>query len=192
MNPFSRIGGGSSKQNIQLSSSPVKLVTASSSTSTRPSLSKKANQSTSSGRLTVEDRIKKNRKIINSFLKHVGTKVGKDLKLGAKGIEYFQYKQFFIAIEVPEDESDSVFIYTMVFRLTDNHDRFAVLEACMQLNYMTQATRGSTLGLNGDEVNLCYSTKVNGLNREAFVETLEDFMMTMSDANRQLGLATCK
>jgi hypothetical protein len=189
MNPFSRIGGGSKQQNNQqLSNSHVKLVAGSSSA--RPSLSKMV--TTSTGRLTVEDRMKKNRKTINSFLKHVGTKVGKDLKLGAKGIEYFQYKQFFIVIEVPEDETDSVFIYTMVFRLADNHDRFAVLEECMQLNYMTQATRGSTLGLNGDEVNLCYSTKVNGLNREAFVETLEDFMITTSDVNRQLGLATCK
>ena len=134
-----------------------------------------------------DDRTKKNRKIINSFLKHVG--VGKqELSLcGKKGMCSFRYKQFLIVIEVPQG-SESVFVYTMVFGLAPKDNRFAILQQSMQLNYMTQGTQGSTLGLDGDEVNLCCSFRVCGSSRESFVEDLETFMATAVDVNRRLDL----
>lgn len=90
-------------------------------------------------------------------------------------------------IEVPE-ESDSYFMYAMVFRLSPGDDRFLVLQTCMELNYMQQATKGSTLGLQGDEVNLCYSAPVNGLSRDFFVESLENFVVIVEDVNKRLHL----
>lgn len=129
----------------------------------------------------------KNRKIMNSVLKYVGQQVNKELSLCDKGICYFQCNQFMIVIEVP-DKSDSVFLYSMVFGLRRKDDRGAILEKCMQLNYMKHATRGSTLGLNGDEMNLCFSCPVSGLTRDSFVEALENFIVTALQVNTELEL----
>lgn len=149
------------------------------------SLSKK----NGSFRLGSEERTKKNRKSINTLLKHVGHQIGKDLALCSKGICYFSYKQFLIVIEVPED-SDSYFMSTMVFRLAPHQDRFLVLQSCMELNYMQQATKGSTLGIEGDEVNLCFSAPVCGLTKDMFEESLENFIVVVEDVNKRLHLAT--
>lgn len=130
----------------------------------------------------------KNRKIMNAILKYVGQKVHKELSLCNKGVCYFQCNQFMIMVEVPEN-SESVFLYSMVFGLRRKDNRTAILETCMQLNYMQQLTRGSTLGLNGDEVNLCYSCSVSSLTRDSFVEALENFIVTALQVNEQLELA---
>ena len=106
---------------------------------------------------------------------------------GKKGMCSFRYKQFLIVIEVPQG-SESVFVYTMVFGLAPKDNRFAILQQSMQLNYMTQGTQGSTLGLDGDEVNLCCSFRVCGSSRESFVEDLENFMATAVDMNKRLDL----
>jgi hypothetical protein len=132
-----------------------------------------------------DERTKKNRKIIASILKHFGQKVGSKLSLCNKGICYFQFNQFVIGIEVPAD-SESFFFHSMVFGLRPTSDRLAILESCMQLNYMKQATRGSTLGLDGDEVNLCWSSPVIGVTRESFVEALENFILTAVEVHEQL------
>jgi hypothetical protein len=131
----------------------------------------------------------KNRKAINSYLRHMSHRAGgKEFKLSTKGICYFQFKKFVIVIEVPYD-SEVFFIYTMVLNLAPTDDRLAVLEACMQLNYMKQETRGSTLGIQDDEVNLCYSAPVNSLGRDAFEEALEEFLLVAQHVNHQLELA---
>lgn len=135
----------------------------------------------------VSERTLKNRKVVNSHLKRMSQAVGKDLTLGVEGICYFQYKKFIIVIEVPDDESNHFFIYTMVCQLlSDDASRADVLQAAMQLNYMQQGTRGACLGLEDDEVNLCYSAPVNNLCRDDFVKCLEDFLRTAEEMNQNL------
>mmetsp|Transcript_162 Transcript_162/g.226 ORF Transcript_162/g.226 Transcript_162/m.226 type:complete len:166 (+) Transcript_162:62-559(+) len=137
--------------------------------------------------MLLEERKKKNRKVIDSYLRHLGNQVGKDLQLGSKGFCYFQYKKFVIVIEIPE-RSERLYIYTMVLRLEASNDKFSVLQACMELNNMKEGTRGSTLGLEGDEVNLCYSVPISAINRDSFIKELENFIMVALDVNNHLEL----
>ena len=148
-----------------------------------------SNQDTRKWRLqkATSTRTEKNRKIVNGILKYLGHQNNMELSLCSKGICYFQFNQFFILIEVPA-ESDLVFLHSMVFGLRANHNRCMILERCMQLNYMKQATRGSTLGLSGDEVNLCYSCPVSGLTRDSLVDALETFILTAVHVNQELQL----
>ena len=120
------------------------------------------------------------------MLKKISQSIQKDLTLGPEGICYFQYKKFIVVIEVPDDSSASYFIYTMVCQLEENDDRAGVLTAAMQLNYMQQRTRGSCLGLEDDEVNLCYSGPICGLCRDELVRSLEDFLLTAEEINVHL------
>mmetsp|Transcript_10369 Transcript_10369/g.17421 ORF Transcript_10369/g.17421 Transcript_10369/m.17421 type:complete len:190 (+) Transcript_10369:1159-1728(+) len=129
----------------------------------------------------------KHRRLINGHLRRMSHAVGKDLTLGVEGICYFQFKKFIIVIEVPDDDSDCYFIYTMVCQLGSPEDNRAdVLQAAMRLNYMQQGTRGACLGLEDDEVNLCYSAPVNSVCRDDFVRSLEDFLTTAEEMNQNL------
>lgn len=128
----------------------------------------------------VDDRTRKNRRLINCHLKQVG----KELCLGNEGICYFQYKKFITVVEVPDDQSGCFFIYTMVSQLGPRDNREAVLQAAMRMNYMQQGTRGACLGLEEDEINLCYSAPVNGTARDDFIKCLEDFLTTADEMNK--------
>ena len=114
-------------------------------------------------RITLDkDRLKKNRRAVTQLLKRKGTDVGKSLSLNAEGVCYFPYNQkFVVVVEVPENHLDVCFIYTMVCQLGDNDNRMEVLKLAMELNYMQYGTRGVTIGLEEDEVNLCISTPVS-------------------------------
>lgn len=134
----------------------------------------------------VTEQTVKHRRHLNAMLKKISQSIQKDLTLGPEGICYFQYKKFIVVIEVPDDSSASYFIYTMVYQLEENDDRAGVLTAAMQLNYMQQRTRGSCLGLEDDEVNLCYSGPICGLCRDELVRSLEDFLLTAEEINVHL------
>lgn len=134
-----------------------------------------------------EDRTPKFRKVIGSYLRHLGHQVGHDLQLGPNGLCYFHYHQFVIVIEVPEG-SECLHVYTMVLRLEAGDDRFSVLQACMELNNMKEGTRGSTLGLDGDEVNLCYSIPISAISRDSFKKELENFIVVALDVNSHLEI----
>jgi len=159
---------------------------------------KERNNNSNDERVTktkIKHRTKENRKIVNSYL----SSLGNGIQIGSKGICYFQFKKFVIVIEVPEDEEQEksiskepfFYIYTMVLRLESNNDddRFSILKACMELNYMKQGTRGSTLGLEGNEINLCYSHPIASITgHEGFMEVLTNFIVTALDANKRLDL----
>jgi hypothetical protein len=142
-------------------------------------------------RVTLDkDRLKKSRRIIAQYLKRMGTDVGKSLSLNAEGVCYFPYQKFVIVVEVPEDHVGVCFIYTMVCQLGGNDNRTGVMKLAMELNNMQYGTRGSTIGLEGDEVNLCFSTPIAGLN--AFCDlkaVMEDFMQTAMEINFKLDHA---
>jgi hypothetical protein len=143
-------------------------------------------------RVTLDkDRLKKNRRVVAQYLKRMGTDVGKSLSLNAEGVCYFPYNQkFVIVVEVPADQLDVCFIYTMVCQLGDNDNRMEVLKLAMELNYMQYGTRGATIGLEEDEVNLCFSTPIAGLCTFCdFKAVTEDFMQTAVETNLKLDNA---
>jgi hypothetical protein len=137
-----------------------------------------------------EDRLKKNRKVVGQYLKRMGNEIRKNLSLNAEGVCYFPYQKFVIVVEVPEDHLDACFIYTMVCQLGGNDNRVEVLKQAMELNYMQYSTRGATIGLEEDEVNLCFSTPIAGLGTFCdFKSAMEDFMQTAVETNLKLDNA---
>jgi hypothetical protein len=138
-----------------------------------------------------EGRLKKNRRVVAHYLKRMGT-VGKHLSLNAEGVCYFPYQKFVIVVEVPEDHFNVCFIYTMVCQLGENDNRTEVMKLAMELNYMQYNTRGATIGLEEDEVNLCFSTPIAGLSTYCDLKAVvEDFMQTAAEINLQLDIAKC-
>jgi hypothetical protein len=140
-------------------------------------------------RVTLDkDRLKKNRRVVTQFLKRT---VGKDLSLNAEGVCYFPYNQkFIIVVEVPEDQFDVCFIYTMVCQLGDKDNRMEVMKLAMELNYMQYGTRGATIGLQEDEVNLCISTPIASLRTYCDLKfVVEDFLQTAVESNLKLDKA---
>ncbi len=136
-----------------------------------------------------DDKLIKNRKMVNGHLQRLGHLIKKELSLNADGLCYFPYKKFIIVVEVPEDNGGVVLIYTMCCRLCNGDDRNAVLLAAMKLNYMQVSTRGGSLGIDQDEVNLCCSLPCNHLSRDDFISCLEDFLQTASEMNECLEAA---
>lgn len=112
--------------------------------------------------------------------------MGKHLSLNAEGMCYFSYGKFIICVEVPQDQGGIIFIYTMVCRVEPKDNTPAVMKTAMELNYMQMGTRGACLGLQGDEVNLCFSAPICGIGRDDFVDCLTDFMHTAVDMHEQL------
>jgi hypothetical protein len=93
-------------------------------------------------------------------------------------------------VEVPEDHLDVCFIYTMVCQLGGNDNRMEVMKLAMELNYMQHGTRGATIGLEEDEVNLCISTPIASLSTYCHLRAiLEDFMQTAVETNLKLDNA---
>jgi hypothetical protein len=140
---------------------------------------------------TASERTAKNRKIVNSYLRrmhhhHRGEK--KDLVLNESGVCIIQYKKFIIALEVPDDNSGCFVVSSMVFRIDngDINNRLALMEKAMELNYMQEETRGACLGLQGDEISLCFSAPIATLTREHLVHYMEDFMQTCAEMNAAL------
>jgi hypothetical protein len=134
-----------------------------------------------------EGRLKKNRRVVAHYLKRMANDVGKNLSLNAEGVCYFPYQKFVIVVEVPEDHLDVCFIYTMVCQLGENDNRMEVMKVAMELNYMQYGTRGATIGLEEDEVNLCISTPIASLRTYCNLKAVvEDFMQTAVETNLML------
>lgn len=147
---------------------------------------------------TASERTAKNRKIVNSYLRrmhHHHRDEQKDLVLNESGVCIIQYKKFIIALEVPDDNSGCFVVSSMVYRIdkstgdSNNHRRrLALMEKAMELNYMQEETRGACLGLQGDEISLCFSAPIATLTREKhLVHYMEDFMQTCAEMNAALS-----
>jgi hypothetical protein len=112
--------------------------------------------------------------------------VGKNRFLNADGLVFFSFQKFIVVLEVPADHSGLCFIYTMVCHVSPEDDQLELLKTAMELNYMQSATRGASLGLNGEEVNLCYSCPITGLSFCDLETALQDFLITAAQVNEQL------
>jgi Tir chaperone protein (CesT) family len=139
------------------------------------------------------ERLKRNRRTIDNYLRKTGTAMlGRELSLNPDGVAYFPFHRFIVVVEVPEDNPVVCFIYTMVCQLQDQDNQLQVLRLAMELNYMETATRGATLGLDGDEVNLCLSIPISGLSVGDMQHVLEDFTTTAVETNERLEAAKKK
>jgi hypothetical protein len=130
--------------------------------------------------------IRSNRRVINNYLRRIGRRSNQELSLDSQGFAYLPFKKFLIIVEVPEDEPELCYFCTMVFELNLKSSKNLTIP---QLNHLEMDTRGSTLSLDKQEVNLCFSTRVAGLNYNKMVNYMEDFMQTAVDANTTLGAA---
>lgn len=136
-----------------------------------------------------DERKRKNRKLIDGYLRRISSTVGRDLSLNSDGLCYFPYKKFIVVVEVPADHVDTCFIYTMVCRLAKGDNKVEVMRLAMELNYMQYGTRGATLGLEGEEVNLCFSTRISGMSQHDLCSMLESFMLAAVEVNKKLDVA---
>lgn len=136
------------------------------------------------------ERLSKARKTVDHSLRRQGAHFGKELSLNAEGVAYLPFKKFIVVIEVPEDNPSVCFLYAMVCRVQAKDKLAAVLRKAMQLNYMQYGTRGATLGLEGEEVNLCFSAPVATLAHSPDLRAvLEDFLQTCVEMHEHLELA---
>jgi len=135
-----------------------------------------------------DELLKKNRRNMDHYLRRLGALMGKEVSLNDQGMAFFSYhKKFVVVVEVPADSNGLFFLYTMVCRvnpLTDN--QALVLQRAMELNYMQYGTRGATLGMDGEEINYCYSSKISGLTFADLKVTMESFLLTAVEINEQL------
>jgi hypothetical protein len=193
--PSKHVAASTVKQGSQ---SSVKQGSPGSPTSSRPTLSnlfrKSSGNSPSSAprrkRVGLEDEVlKRNRRAIDNYLRRVGALIGKEISLNSEGMSYFSFGKFVVVIEVPADGSGNFYIYTMVCRLGSSDNLMLVMQTAMKLNYMGFGTRGSTLGLEGEEVNLCYSGPIAGLSVVKLKSTLEAFLRTAFEVNQKLDAA---
>jgi Tir chaperone protein (CesT) family len=133
--------------------------------------------------------LKKNRRLFDNQFRRVGNLIGKDLSLNTEGMGYFSHGKFVVVVEVPADVSGEFFIYTLVCRVSPTDNMVLVLHKAMQLNYMECATRGSSLGIDDGEINLCYSGPIAALSVSKLQVILESFLLTATETNEQLDAA---
>lgn len=141
---------------------------------------------TESWTLTASDKAKRNRKLVNSHLHRMSDIVGEDASLNKHGLSIFHFHRFVVTLDVPDDHSDCFRVHTMVFRMDKTDNCYALMKRCMELNYNGEGTRGACLGLDGDEINLFYSSPIAGLTREHLAHCLRDFMQTAIDVSQEL------
>ena len=111
------------------------------------------------------------------------------LSLDSHGLCCLPFKKFLLIIEVPEDDGEKWFFYAKVFDLTISSDAKTKLnqrKAAVQLSGMQLGTKGATLGVDGNEVNLCFSMPVAGLKYNSMTDCIEDFIQTAVDINARL------
>jgi hypothetical protein len=131
----------------------------------------------------------RSRKVINKYLRRIGRTSDQTLSLDSQGICCLPFKKFLIIIEVPEDDGERWFLYTKVFDLKISSDAKTKLnqrKEAAQLSSMKLGTKGATLGVDGDEVNLCFSMPVSGLKYDDMTDCIEDFMQSAVEINARL------
>jgi len=135
-----------------------------------------------------EEILKRNRRNVDHYVRRIGALMGREVSLNEQGMAFFSYKsKFVVVVEVPEDNNTMMYLYTMVCRAEENHPhQMAVVKRAMELNYMQQGTAGATLGLDGEEVNYCYSCKISGLTFADLKATMESFLLTAVEINEEL------
>jgi Tir chaperone protein (CesT) family len=136
-----------------------------------------------------EEVLCKNRRLFGSLLKRCGSIIGKGTFLNSEGMAYISHGRFVIIIEVPSSPVGYFYIYTLVCRLSPTDNTSFVLQRAMQLNFMEFGTRGATLGLQDDEITLCFSSTIVGMTATKLRESIDAFVRAALEANEYLESA---
>jgi hypothetical protein len=142
----------------------------------------------SSWKTSVDAQLLRNRKLINKYLRRIGKNSDQTLSLDSHGLCCLPFKKFLLIIEVPEDDGAMWFFYAKVFDLKINYNAKTRLQrqTAEQLSVTALGTKGATLGLDGNEVNLCFSMPVLGLKYTHMTDCIEDFIQTAVEVNTRL------
>jgi len=154
----------------------------------------------------------KNRKTIGQYLKRIGKASGRDLHLGEDGVCVFSFKKFVVVVEVPEDHSSVVSFQATISQLRPEDNQYEVKMFLNSYNYQQARSNSDliadfysasnqTAGIfaNGDslgvgmrlvlkdhEVNLVFSSPIQGLSFQETADSLEHFLRTAVVASRRL------
>ena len=143
----------------------------------------------------------RNRRLINKYLRRIGKSSDQILSLDSHGLCCLPFKKFILIIEVPEDDGAKWFFYAKVFDLqtsgssSDNnadanttrlHQKRKRAAVQWSKSGTSLGTKGATLGLDGNEVNLCFSMPVMGLQYKHMKDCMEDFIQTAVEINARL------
>lgn len=136
-------------------------------------------------RFGVSERTLRLRKKVDSLLRRLGVDVNKDLCLNPKGICYFGHDKFVIVVEVPNN-SDCVFIYSMLHRLIAQDNAFDLMYKALRLNYLQQETRGACISMDGDELTLSFIAPIDAMDLKEFRNIVGNFIELVVDLERKL------
>ena len=129
---------------------------------------------------------KKNQRIVGGLLRRMKNVMEKELTM-KDGLCYFIYDRFIVVIEVPASDPDQLKIYTCVYQIPKSDPfRSEVLEHCLRMNYMQETTKGATLGILEDEVNLHLSCSIALCSYQYLKDVLLGFVTLAVETNRSL------
>ena len=132
-----------------------------------------------------EELLKRRRRWLDHYVRRLGALMGREVGLNDKGMAFFSFqKKFVVVIEVPEDNCNTLYVYTMVCRADRNTS--AICKRAMELNYMQYGTVGATLGLHGDEVNYCFTCQFAHMTFDNFRTSMETFLLTALEIHKEL------
>jgi hypothetical protein len=135
-----------------------------------------------------EKRLKKSRRLINKYVRKIGSQADLVLSLDSHGYCYIPFRKFLIILSVPTEEPENVVLNTMIFDLGGLRDD---TRARKQVSYMQHrevclGKRKSLIRLDGNEVFLSSSFSIHCLTYGEMVDRLDDFMETALNANSDL------
>ena len=132
-----------------------------------------------------DEQLRRHRRTVNHYVRRIGAIMGSEVELNERGMAFFSFQQkFVIVFEVPEDNHNFMYLYTKVCQADQNVA--AIVKRAMELNYMQQGTAGATLGLDGEEINFCFSCKIAHLTFEHLRSDLEKFLLAAIAIHKEL------
>ena len=131
---------------------------------------------------------RKNRKVIDRYLRRMGKNANQDLSLDSRGVCYIPFRKFLVIVDVPDDDGGQCSIYTKVFDMRRVQNKARINTILNELNSLQLPTGGATLSLDEDEVYLFHSAPIEGLKFKDMVETVEAFLRMAVDINANLSL----
>ena len=132
-----------------------------------------------------DEQLRRNRRTVNHYVRRIGAMMGREVELNEQGMAFFSFQEKFVVVfEVPEDNHNYLYLYTKVCQADQNAT--AIVKRAMEFNYMQQGTAGATLGLDGEEINFCFSCKIGQLVFEHLRSDLEKFLKAAIEIHKEL------
>jgi hypothetical protein len=132
-----------------------------------------------------DEQLRRKRRTVNHYVNRIGAIMGSEVELNERGMACFSFQDKFVVVfEVPEDNYNFMYLYTKVCHADQN--AAAIVKRAMELNYMQQGTAGATLGLDGEEINYCFSCKIAHITFEHLRSDLLKFLRAAIAIHKEL------